>query len=106
MQILCGRMVSQLSASTSPRPSEDHDHTLIETNSVEIENLEKQMQEIRHENGKLKTLIEAKNIELSCAQSEIEKFSQNFVSNILDVDLPMPKVQESESEEEVENIEG
>ena len=40
------------------------------------------------------------------AQGEIQKFSQNFVNNILDVDLPMPGSQDVESEEEIDDIQG
>ena len=59
-----------------------------------------------NENEKLKELIRSKNEELEMAQGEIQKFSQNFVNNILDVDLPMPGSQDVESEEEIDDIQG
>ena len=104
IQIFSGQTVSHLSASTSPRPDLDLENTLVEQNSIQIENLENQVEKLRNENEELKELIGSKNEELEMAQSEIQKFSQNFVNNILDVDLPMPGIQDVESEEELDDI--
>ena len=106
IQILSGQAVSHLSASTSPRPDLDLENTLVEQNSIQIENVENQIAKLSNENEKLKELIGSKNEELEMAQSEIQKFSQNFVNNILDVDLPMPGIQDVESDEELDDMQG